>query len=666
MNMRVFCCSLWYLASTVCCWAATEPEKPNIILVLVDDLGWGDLGSYQNTRLKQGLPAMQNPHLDKLAAEGMQLRRHYTSCPVCAPARASLFSGVHQGHAKVVRDRSFDMPLEDNHTLATVLKEAGYSTALIGKWGLAGGEQMQGTPSTSSAYPTRRGFDYYFGYLDHVTGHKHYPKEDKAAPQVKSKVNGIWDGEALITDQCDKAYSTDLLTARAKKWIVDSHRENPDKPFFLALTYIAPHSQLEVPTGPYPAGGGLKGGVQWLGEPHRLINTAQGTINSWIYPRYAGKDWPMAEKRYATMVARVDDGVGDLLQLLKDLGIDKNTVVVFTSDNGPHDEGGQNPQFFRNYGPFDGIKQDIWEGGCRVPTLVRWPGVIPAGRGSDMPCQFQDWMATFADMAGRPAPWRCDGVSLLPLLSGKGTRKESPVYIEYCAKTSVAKQKTPGYADFAPDRRHAERGELQSLYLGQYKGVRSNIKSHADAFEIYDTLADPAERHNLADTAEGRKLQRQMHDQVLRMRRIYDYCHPTRGRCADRPYDAAPVPSVDEPEEAVMSVDKRGEEHVFYVLIPKDGEYSFRLRLDGNGARGFVRLWDMQLIDADFNYDGRKEATSSMFDGTTEGDAAKSGKRGIPMKAGYHRVTVFCTKDAGFHLYLDPGGEELSPAKKQG
>lgn len=649
-----------------CCCFAAESQKPNIILVLVDDMGWGDLGIYQNDRLKKGLPAMQNPNLDKLANEGMLLKRHYTSCPVCAPARASLFSGVHQGHAKVIRDRSFDMPLENNHTLATVLKEAGYATAMIGKWGLAGGQEMQGSPATSSAYPTKRGFDYYFGYLDHVTGHKHYPKEDKAAPQVKSKVNGIWDGETLITGQCDKAYSTDLLTARAKKWIVDTHRQDPAKPFFLALTYIAPHSELEIPTGPYPAGGGLRGGMQWLGEPHRLINTAQGKINSWIYPRYAKKDWPMAEKRYATMVARVDDGIGDLVQLLKDLGIDRNTVIVFTSDNGPHDEGGQNPQFFRNYGPFDGVKQDIWEGGCRVPTIVRWPGRIPSSKSSDLPCQFQDWMATFSDMAGRSAPWRCDGVSLLPTLTGKGKQAASPVYIEYCAKKSASRLKTPGYADFAPQRRRAERGEMQCIYLGKYKGVRSNIQSHEDAFEIYDTLKDPGERRNLADTAEGSKMQRQMHEQVLRMRRIYDYCHPTRGRCAERPYDSAPVPSVAVPGKDELSVDARGENHVFYIHIPEDGEYKFRLRLDGKDARGFVRLWDMQLVDADFNYDGKSEATSSMAEGTTEGDARKSGKRGILLQAGYHRVTVSCTKGTGFHLYRDPGGEELVPLNKEG
>ena len=157
---------------------AMAAQRPNVILILMDDMGWGDLPSYQDQRMKEGLPAMDNPGLRTLAREGMTLTRHYSSAPLCAPARASLFTGVHQGHAKVIRDRSFDLPIEHAPTLGTVMQSAGYRTALIGKWGIGGGTEHAGTPQESTAYPTRRGFDYYFGYLDHVSGHHHYPKED--------------------------------------------------------------------------------------------------------------------------------------------------------------------------------------------------------------------------------------------------------------------------------------------------------------------------------------------------------------------------------------------------------------------------------------------------------------------------------------------------------
>ena len=260
--MHLFRYLLLFMACISFSHAATE-EKPNIVLILVDDMGWGELGTFhQNQRASKGQPAMQTPNLDSMAKEGLQLRRHYSSCPVCAPARASLFSGVHQGHAETVRDNSFDIPLENSHTLATVLKQAGYSTALIGKWGLAGGKESGGSPETSSAYPTKRGFDYFFGYLDHIAGHRHYPKENPHDPRSEHGKNAIWDNDRLVTDDCDKCYSTDLLAARAKKWIVDQKKENPDKPFFLALTLIAPHAALEVPTMAYPKGKGLKGGLQ--------------------------------------------------------------------------------------------------------------------------------------------------------------------------------------------------------------------------------------------------------------------------------------------------------------------------------------------------------------------------------------------------------------------
>lgn len=631
---------------------ATAAQRPNVILILMDDMGWGDLPSCQDQRMKEGLPAMDNPGLRSLAREGMTLTRHYSSAPLCAPARGSLFTGVHQGHAKVIRDRSFDLPIENAPTLGTVMQSAGYRTALIGKWGIGGGREHAGTPQESTAYPTKRGFDYYFGYLDHVSGHHHYPKEDPN-PISPTKRSGIWDGDKCITADCDKAYSVDLLTARAKKWMIDTNRQNPRQPFFLALTHIAPHSQLQIPTGPYPEGRGVKGGVQWLGKPHKLVNTAEGKINSYIYPRYADKKWPMAQKRYATMIARLSDSFEDLIQTLKDLNIDKNTVIIMTSDNGPHDEGGQNPQFFRNYGPFDGIKQDAWEGGFRVPAIVRWPGHVPAGSVSDHPSQFHDWMATLAAIGGVRAPFRSDGVSLLPTLLNKGAQPESRLYMEYSAKMSQSKKTTPGYKDFLPSRRNAVRGDEQMVYIGKYKGVRTNIQSHADPFEIYDTAKDPAERHDLKDTPEGKKMQPVMHDRVLRMRRIYDYTHPERGTFAQRPYDEEPVPALRKEEmpgklvsltaqSAQGVLRKDGSmKRVLYLNVPETGKYVFFMKTPAKkGAMAFVRLHDAHLLDAEYGYRPGAEVSSSMGENTTEGAPDQTGLKPIPLEKGWHPLLV--------------------------
>ncbi len=632
--------------------AAADTQRPNVILILMDDMGWGDLPSYQDQRMKEGFPAMDNPGLRMLAREGMTLTRHYSSAPLCAPARASLFTGVHQGHVQVIRDRSFDLPIEQAPTLGTVMQAAGYKTALIGKWGIGGGTEHAGSPQESTAYPTKRGFDYYFGYLDHVSGHHHYPKEDPN-PISPTKKSGIWDGNKCVTGDCDKAYSVDLLTARAKQWIMDTHRQNPRKPFFLALTHTAPHSQLQIPTGPYPEGRGVKGGVQWVGKPHKLINTAEGKINSYIYPRYAEKKWPIAQKRYATMIARLSDSFEDLIQTLKDLNIDKNTVIIMTSDNGPHDEVGQNPQFFRNYGPFDGIKQDAWEGGFRVPAIVRWPGRIPAGSSSDHPSQFHDWMATLAAIGGVRAPFRSDGVSLLPTLLNQENQPDSRLYMEYSAKKSRSKTTTPAYQDFHPSRRNAARGEEQMVYIGKYKGVRTNIQSHADLFEIYDTVRDPAERHDLKDTPEGKKMQSLMHDKVLRMRRIYDYTHPARGTFAQRPYDTEPVPALRKEEmpgnllplEESSSQGVRRKDgsmkRVLYLNIPETGNYVFFLKTPvKKGAKAFVRLHDAHLLDAEYGYNPGTEVSSSMGKGTTEGDAGQTGRKPIPLEKGWHPLMV--------------------------
>jgi arylsulfatase A-like enzyme len=522
--------------------AAPKRQAPNIIFILTDDLGGGDLGVFfQNARRAandRSKPWHSTPNLDAFAAQGLQIPQHYCSSPVCAPSRASLLLGVHQGHANV-RDNQFDKALENNVTLPGVLKQAGYATACIGKWGLQGnGKFDPNIPHGWPAHPQNRGFDSYFGYIAHGDGHGHYPKEDGKA---------LWDGDRNVAADYDGCYTTDLFTARAKKWIEEQHAATPQQPFFLYLAYDTPHAKLEYPPAPFPGGGGKTGGVQWIGKPGQMINTA-GRPDSYCHPDYATatwdndgnpetpeKPWPDVYKRYATSVRRIDDCVGDLMQELKNLGIDDNTLVVFTSDNGPSQESylaQENlPTFFESFGPHDGIKRDLWEGGIRVGALVRWPREIPAGRVTQSPSAFWDWLPTFAEAAGAPAPARTDGVSLLPTLRGNGVQQPSRLYFEYFEPGS-----TPSYRTIAESRRGRVRRQMQALRLGDFIGVRYDIHSHAEPFEIYNIVKDSYERHNLAEDPKYADLQQQMHDIVLGLRR------PDPN--APRPYDAELVPAV--------------------------------------------------------------------------------------------------------------------------
>ncbi len=647
--------------------AEAAAPRPNIIFILTDDLGYGDLGVfYQNSRnfsANRNQPAFVTPSLDTLAANGMRLTRHYCPAPVCAPSRASLLLGVTQGHANV-RDNQFDKALEDNHTLGTVLQGAGYSTAVIGKWGLQG----SGVPTAQAGHPLRHGFDYFFGFTAHLTGHFHYAEKMAGQTDNQGQPCAIYDGYTDITSSADKCYSTDLFTARAKKWIVDQHAADPAKPFFLYLALTAPHAQLNVPTQAYPAGGGLTGGVQWTGTPDALINTASGTIDSWIHPDYASATydsdnnsatpevaWPDYAKRHATMIRRIDDALCDLRQLLTDLGIADNTLLVFTSDNGPHNEAGtggsytQDPRFFRSYATMDGVKRDVLEAGMREPTIVCWPAGIAAGQSSSFPCQFQDWMPTWAELAGVPAPARSDGVSLVPTLTGTGTQRPGVIYTEYNVSGT-----TPSYTDFLAAHRGQTRNQQQVIWVSGYKGLRTDIASHSGTdFKIYDTLADPQEATNLVGQA-GVPTQQDFKDAVLRVRRPnssaarpYDSelvppltPSPVRPGVAWRAFEASYpwVPSFTglpeaaagetaRPDVAVRTRDDQiGLEFKGYLNVPADGTYTFYLTTD-TGA--FLRLHDMQVLDADFPYTGGTEISASVH--------LKAGKH--PFTLGYRRAT---------------------------
>ena len=650
---------------------AQEEQKPNIVFILVDDMGYGDLGVlYQNQRAKandRSEPWEFTPNLDQLARQGAVLTDQYCAAPVCAPSRASILSGRSQGHTNV-RDNQFDKALEDDYTLASVLKAAGYSTAAFGKWGLQG---LQGnfTPPDWPAHPLNRGFDYFLGYIRHKDGHEHYPKEG-----LYDGPKDVWLNRTNIASKLDKCYTADLWTAAAKKWIMDHLKKSGRQPFFIYLAYDTPHAVLELPTQAYPAGGGLKGGLQWTGESGHMINTASGMVDSWIHPDYAHATydddhnpetpetaWPDVYKRYATATRRIDDAVGDIMQLLRELKIDKNTMIVFTSDNGPSRESylpknyhPNNPSFFRSFGPFDGIKRDCWEGGVRMPVLVSWPGQIPAGRTISTPSISYDWLPTFANVAGLPVPAISDGISLLPSLTGRGKQQTPWVYVEYFQNGH-----TPDYKDFAPQHRRRKRGQMQLIRLGNYVGVRYNILSQSDYFEIYNVVNDPQELDNLAGKPEFASMQQQMKDKVLQAR--------MPNTSAPRPYDDAYVPAIVNrettpgvawkafngnfpwvPEVTTLTPVKSGyakrpEVNIWeksangvlffygYLNIPKEGDYAFFLRT-GTGA--LLRIHDAAVIDAGYGYHPLSE---------------RNGK--IRLEAGLHPFRLYCLqRDADKHV----------------
>ncbi|SDT60533.1 Arylsulfatase A [Mucilaginibacter mallensis] len=638
---------------------AHAQKKPNIIFILTDDMGYGDVGVFfQKQRQESGdrsKPYELTPNLDIMAKKGARFTQQYCDAPVCAPSRASLLTGVNQGNANV-RDNQFDKALENNHTLATVLKQAGYNTVAIGKWGLQG---VKEEGPYWPAHPLKRGFDTYYGYMRHMDGHEHYPVEG-----VYSEKKQVWSDYKEVSAGLSKCYTTDLWTAAAKKYII-AHEKGKDaaKPFFMYLAYDTPHAVIELPTQAYPQGGGLKGGLQWLGEPGRMINTASGQVDSYTYPEYANATydddnnpatpeaaWPETYKRYATATRRIDDAVGDIMQLLVDLKIDDNTLVIFTSDNGPSIESylpaayiANHPTFFGSYGPFDGIKRDCWEGGLRMPTIAEWPNHITPGKTIATPSMLSDWMATFADAAHIQPPARTDGVSLLPDLTGKGKQQNSLVYVEY-----YEGGRTPNFKEFETSRRNRKRDQMQMIRMGGLVGVRYQVKSADDDFEIYDVVKDPKEADNLALKPGYEKIQAQMKTKVLQVR------HPDAE--APRPYDNVLIPAdtvagelisgvswkfykgnfpwvISEknlnPNEKGKSKSVSGQEadnkpgmicYEGFIKIQADSKYTFSMQTTGNA---YLRLHQATLIDEDFGYQPNTELTRDVY-----------------LKAGYHAIKL--------------------------
>ena len=402
------------------------PErKPNIVFILADDLGYGDLGCYGQKRIK-------TPNLDRLAAEGMRFRQHYAGSTVCAPSRAVLMTGRHTGHVSIRGNA--DVPLTTNElTVAQVLKPKGYVTGCFGKWGLG--------LETTTATPIQKGFDEWFGYLDQTHAHDYYPTQLWRS----SSIAGVGDMAKAIPSNADGAkgaYSHDLFTMAAQNFIRLSQRE----PFFLYLAYTIPHANNEL----------KERGMQVPSEEP-----------------YANEMWPTPEKAKAAMITRMDRDIGELLAQLTRLRLESNTVIFFTSDNGPHKEGGVDPEFFDSSGPLRGIKRDMYEGGIRVPMIVRWLGRVPAGSTSDQVWTFWDFLPTAAEIAGATAPEGIDGISMLPALLGRKQEKEHEfLYWEF-----------------------HERGSRQAVRMGNWKAIR---QGPGQPLELYDLKTDLGETNNVA------------------------------------------------------------------------------------------------------------------------------------------------------------------------
>ncbi|MEN8116794.1 MAG: arylsulfatase [Bacteroidota bacterium] len=424
-----------------------EQPKPNIVYILADDLGYGDLSCYGQTHF-------QTPNLDKMATEGMLFTQHYAGTTVCAPSRSSLMTGQHTGHTPIRGNKGWEpegqwpLPAEAL-TMAEILKEAGYTTGAFGKWGL-GFIETEGDPN-------KQGFDEFYGYNCQSLAHNYYPGH-------------LWDNHEkveLTENSGDKfeVYAPHLIHERALQFI----KKNKDKPFFLYYPSTIPHAELLIPEenlaefhGKFP--------------PEKEYKGAEPGDKKFREGPYGTQ--PESHAAFAAMVTLLDKQVGEVLAKLKELGLDKNTLVIFTSDNGPHLEGGADPDYFNSNGPLKGYKRDLYEGGIREPMIAWWPEKIEAGSKSNHISAFWDVMPTVAELAGVKAPDNIDGISFLPsLLKVKGQKEHKYLYWEF-----------------------HERGGRKALRKGDWKLVRYNVKKVGETTtELYNLANDIGEENNVAD-----------------------------------------------------------------------------------------------------------------------------------------------------------------------
>ncbi|MEN8202792.1 MAG: arylsulfatase [Bacteroidota bacterium] len=431
--------------------ASDAMAPPNIIYILADDLGYGDLSCY-------GQVKFSTPHLDQLARDGIRFTRHYSGSTVCAPSRSVLMTGLHTGHTPIRGNQEVrpegQAPLPASAvSMAGLLKEAGYVTGAFGKWGL-------GFPG-SEGDPVNQGFDHFFGYNCQRYAHRYYPEY-------------LWENTGKYYLEGNDwihtmTYAPDVIQEKTIGFI----RENKDRSFFAYVPMVIPHAELIVPEdeiytkylGVYPEEAFVGGPGADYGQDMVIGN-------------YCSQEHPHAT--FASMVHRIDLYVGQIMSVLKELGIAENTIVMFTSDNGPHQEGGADPAFFGSSGGLRGIKRDLYEGGIRVPFIVAWPGTIEEGRTSDHISAFWDVLPTVADLCGFQLK-ETDGISFLPELLGKDQLTHESLYWEF-----------------------HEQGGKQALLKDEWKAVRLQVGNDPDGpLELYKLESDPFEKNNVAPEHPG-------------------------------------------------------------------------------------------------------------------------------------------------------------------
>lgn len=453
MKNYFFCNHHWVLLIPFACILSCAPKistrtadavvpKPNIIFILADDLGYGDVGVYGQQKIK-------TPNIDKMAAEGMRFTQFYSGTSVCAPSRSALMTGQHTGHTPIRGNKATEpegqWPLPAAAvTIAEILKQEGYATGDFGKWGLGYIE--------TSGNPLKQGFDRFYGYNCQSLAHNYFPYH-------------LWDDNTKVelnnTPQSQTQYAGDMIQSKALEFM----GQNSKKPFFMFLSYTLPHAALQLP----------KGDTLFEHYKKEFNEQPKKILESWDGKGYQPQAYPHAA--YAAMVGKLDAYVGQVMQKLKELNIDKNTLVIFSSDNGPHIEGGNDPAFFNSSGGLKGTKRDLYEGGIRAPFIANWPGKIKAGATSNFIGAFWDMMPTFASLAGVKPPQNIDGISILPTLLGNGMQQQH-AYL---------------YWEFH------ENGGRQAVRMGKWKGVKYNAAVNPGSpIELYDLDTDVSEKNNVA------------------------------------------------------------------------------------------------------------------------------------------------------------------------
>jgi len=402
--------------------ASPRPSRPpNIVLVLLDDLGSGDLGCY-------GQKHIRTPNIDRVAAEGQRFTDCYAGGAVCAPSRSVLMTGLHTGHTPI-RANAGTVPLAAQDViLPQVLKPGGYATGAFGKWALG--------DAGSAGVPWRHGMDHFFGYLHQTHAHTYYP-------------DFLWDNHRkhLLPGNRDgqgNQYSADLIAERSFEFI----RQHRDRPFFLYACYTLPHARFEIPS---------------------------------VAP-YQNEPWPQGHKTYAAMVTRADGYVGRILDLLTEFGLERDTLVFISSDNGAHEGEQKGYEFFRSNGALHGQKGQLYEGGIRAPMIVRWPGRVMAGATSSYPWAFCDFLPTAAELAGVKAPGGLDGLSVVPVLTGQREPQREFLYWEHNLWDQKARGLRPGRM-------------WQAVRMGDWKAVRTKPGA---PLELYHLRPDPGETTDVA------------------------------------------------------------------------------------------------------------------------------------------------------------------------